>query len=237
MRSKIFFVALAVISLCAYSAQAGIILSSTQVASPAASLDAYVVTATATGGLNVGAIAGLSISGAHQVWQNAVAGAAAQTPALNNLSGTFWDPANNDLDTHLLVATNDPLVNLSPGYSLTETNSGLDEAGVGPLPGPSPFQTFTAQVGLGSLSNALSTDQITFLGSAQTPSKDFLYLVLPHDGEAFLTVNVLDTTPAFNEFTQFRVGPEEGQPTVPEPASLVLAGLATIGFIGLRRRG
>jgi len=205
--------------------QAGVILNVTSMGSPAVGLEAFKVTAVGTEGEDVASIASLSLTGAHQVWENAIA-STKSTLAGDLSAGTFGNAAWEAFDSHLLLDSS--LHINSPGFGVDETNDGSDPTGLSPLTPANPaFAAFTGVAGLGDLFFTGVAAQVTL-----TPfeaSVDLLYVVVEAGQAALLDVTFVDgSASGFIDFTGVEVG------VVPEPASIVLIGLG--GLLACTRR-
>lgn len=205
-------------------ASAGVVIEVTQLPDPAPGLNAFTVTAVGTEGRTVASIASLSLTGGHQVWENAIAGASQSTPKAVDLEGTFWNAAWNALDTHFLI---DPAVNItSPGFGVTEANDASNPASLS-LPGPTPFEAFPGVAGIGTLNFTGVAPQVT-LTPAQ-PSIDFLHVVVPANQSAVLNVRFVDSSAsAFIDFNDFVIA-------VPEPSAMALLAVGGLGMFRRRR--
>ncbi len=211
------------------SAHADVDLNVIQQASPNPAFDVFLVQATATAGDLVASFKDLSISGVHNITENAAGGG--QSTSLDSIGGTFWNPNWSALDTHLLLDLSGSNLTTSPGFAIGETNDGTNPGGLTAteLEGPSPFGSFGGGAGMGSLSFSVNTDQITLLAPRPT-TFDLMQVVVPAGGIAFLNVVSESDQLVVDTISQFPVT------AIPEPTSLVLAGLGLIGFVGTRRR-
>jgi hypothetical protein len=205
-------------------AQAGVDVVITQLASPAAGLDAYKVTAVGTGGFDVGSIASLNLDGSvHHVWVNAVGGM--KSTIAGDLAGSaFGNAAWAALDTHLLIDPNAGHL-LSPGFGVDENNGMLNDAGLPPLvPSNAAFAAFTGTAGLGDLFFTGVAPQITLNPFAA--SVDFLQVVVLSGQFPLLDVSFVDSSSSgFINYPDI---------LIPEPATFGV--LAAGGLLLLRRR-
>ena len=205
-------------------AQAGVDIIVGALASPAAGLDAYIVTAVGTGGLDVGSIASLNLDGSvHQVWVNTIGGT--NSAITGELAGSaFGNAAWEALDTHMLV---DPSAGhlLSPGFGVDENNGKLNDAGLASLvPSNAAFAAFLGDAGVGDLFFTGVAPQITLNPFAA--SVDFLQVVTLAGQVPLLDVSFVDSSSGgFINYVDV---------AIPEPATFGL--LAAGGLLMIRRR-
>jgi hypothetical protein len=175
----------------------GVIVQVDPAPDPGPGFKAFNVSLAGTEGFNVGGVVSLNLTGAHQVWQNAIAGAATQTPVAGDTSGTFGKAEWGPFDTHLLVnpRAGGDNVTTSPNFGLSETNDGLNPGGLDGdfLAPPLPFNTFPGTAGMGNLSFTGVNPTIAWL-NPQPAMANLLYVVLPEGSAAAnLSMRLLDS--------------------------------------------
>ncbi len=225
---RIFF-AILTLSFLTSTAFAGTVLTVDQQASPNPAFDVFLVTAVADGGDLVATIKNLSVTGVHNITENAIGGGT-QSTSLNTIGGTFWNPGWTSLDTHLLLDLSASDLTTSPGFGIGETNDASNPGGLTAtdLEGPGAFAGFGGSAGMGDISFSVATDQITLL--APRPALlDLIQVVVPAGGSAFLSATFesdsLDVSPVVNlEIT-----------AIPEPSTVLLGCLGLLGVVASRR--
>jgi len=225
---KLPIASVVVLLVVAVSARAGVMLQVTPLPSPHPLLEAFLVTAVADSGDLVGSFADMTLTGVHSVTENAIGGG--QSTSADEIGGTFWNPIWDAWDTRILLDLGAPTLTLSPGFVIGETNDGSNPAGLTPieLEGPAPFGAFGGTAGVGDLAYSVSTDQITLL-APRPESIAFLQVVIPIGTTANLSVTLLSDN---NDVTPLSVAISG----VPEPATILLAGMGFIGIFAGRRR-
>lgn len=207
-------------------ASAGVIMEVVPAADPAPGLQAMTVRAIGTDGLKISSIAGLNLTGAHQVWPF---GGDSSEPS--DLAGPLWNPAWTPLDSHFMLDKGVGFIT-SPGMGVAETNNLANPAGLTTQLSSPLGSTFDGKAGMGNTyftpdSNA----QVTYAGAATFPAQvDFLYVVVPTGGTALLDVKFIDSSSSgFISYTAFPV-----TAAIPEPA-LGLIALPALAFLRRRR--
>lgn len=203
---------------------AAIMLNVTQNADPAPGLESYTVEVLGTGGTAVSTLSGFELTGVHQVWNNAIAGAdAIQTPNAGDTDGTFGNSAWGPADTHILSLAD---FNGSPGLGTEESNDGSNPAGIDLVPGNPAFAGFTGSAGLGGLrfvdENNSDNDLqagLAFL-SPQPQSVAFLQVVVPAGQSALMNLVAEDSEQQRTVFDGFEIGGGNDDPILAgDPAS------------------
>jgi hypothetical protein len=204
----------------------------TRLADPAPGFEAFKVTLVATLTSPIGGVRSVSLTGAHQIWQNPAA-SATQTPIKTDAAaGDFGNPSWVALDTHLLI---DPRpggdrVTFSPGFGLVETNDltnpvGLSADFLAPL---APFDTFPASAGIGDLEFVGGSEPHISWLLPIPETADLAYVVVPAGKQALLKMRLLSDFYGWIDVIDLAIGSG-----IPEPATGALLGwgLLAIAFI------
>jgi len=204
-------------------AQAGVDLVVTHLGELSPGVDEFIVTAVGTEGEDVASIANLNLTGAHQVWVNAIGGS--ESPVAGDLAAdTFGNPAWEPFDSHLLINPGDHI--LSPGFGVAEANSGDEPTGQAPwVPANAAFAAFPGTGGHGDLAFTGVAPQITLIPFVS--SIDILHVVTA--SAANLQVTMIGSSAS--EFIEFDIDIE-----IPEPSSIALLSLGLVALVGRRRR-
>lgn len=213
--------------LLAGQSNAAIVLQVSENPAPDPDLQSFTVRAVAGGsGEVVNSVAGLNIdSGVHHV--TPAFGQPSTTRAQWDAPNGAGDPAWKIFDTYLLFnATNASEVVGFIG-SATETNDGTDPAGLALS-----FSGAQAVEGLGGYRFGSATDQISLTPASSSSSLPFLQVVIPGG-----TTVLLDGTFFNAQGEPFTIVdfPISGV-VIPEPATLLMAGIGLVGIVAAARR-
>lgn len=228
MRFGIFFIL--VVSLSVPSVvRAALSVAMTRNANPAPGLESWTLRAIGTEEEVIVGIGGLTLTNLHQVRP------AFGQPSTNKSHWTTTNGASDNAwalyDSYLLFdpASAAEVVALIHG-GMTEANDGSNPAGLSLS-----VSGQTATIGLGTFSFDSPLTQLGVSSTVASSNLPFMQVVLPAGGSKNVTGSV----------TLFSAGGDQYQidfiqpltpPDVPEPAAIVLAGLAALGLVGVARR-
>lgn len=192
---KKFFTLLAV-ALLANVASAGIIVDVVPASDAAPDgFSAFTIQLRSTDGNTVGGVRNLSVTGIHQVWQNAAG--AGDTPNQGDAAGgVFGSAAWAGYDSYIRTT---PATNLSPGFGLVETNDASNPGQVNVTP-PAPFNAFPGSAGIGSLGFNSADATMAFL-APQPTTVDLVRAVLLAGGQGSYSFEASDESGNFATFT------------------------------------
>jgi len=185
----------------------------------------FTVRAVATEGETINTFSFLNLTGnVHQAWQYDFGGNPFGTPTDNDGGG--FNSEWQQFDSRVLFDLSDgDVVAVSPGGALEETNDLATSGNLG-LP---QLSGFDAPTGFGGISSPGGDDSFTLTPEFSGDNVAFLQVVTTL-GTAFLDVRVDGSGGSRGDVQGLAIG------VIPEPASVVLAGLALLGMVGLVRR-